>query len=268
MKRIVLVALLGAALWIGVLAPGAPASPAPDRSWAHYFAIKTVMQHFYDVDSAQQQRLRRDPSKFDLVNCEMGSWYTGNGKPTVTSEFADVAFDVIVWREALSRLGYPAALWQPALVEYEQQEVDRAIALSTPTVLADAAKDPADAGSSTIGAMIRKLDAYHALHPTLPALFTEGGCGEGGATVSIATAPLATQVMFIPTFFYDLCKVQRQNADDPNGCPQWREAIAGKLQSVAGDYMYFARWSDGVIRRGKLSFDIGDDGHTITLRKP
>ena len=91
---------------------------------------------------------------------------------------------------------------------------------------------------------------------------------DAGAIVSVATVPIAAQVMFIPTFFYELCKVQKQNADDPNGCPQWREAVEGKLQSVAGDYMYFVRWRDGVVRRGKRSFDMGDDGRTITLRKP
>jgi hypothetical protein len=27
-------------------------------------------------------------------------------------------------------------------------------------------------------------------------------------------------------------------------------------------------WPDGTIRRGTLRFDMGDDGKTITLRKP
>lgn len=250
-----------------VSAPASAAAP-PDRSWPHYFAVKTVMQHLYESDPIQARRLKEVTSKYDLSNCEPGSEYLGDGKPTVTAEFADIAFDVIVWREALTKLGYPATLWQPSLVTYEQQEVDRAIALPTPIYFAFSAKDAPDAGSSTIGTMIGKLNAYRTQHPTLPELITQGGCGAGGATVSIATAPLAVQVLFIPTFFYDLCKVQKQNADDPNSCPQWREAVQGKLESVAGDYRYLVRWSDGVLRRGKLSFDMNDDGHTITLRKP
>jgi hypothetical protein len=255
-------------LSMSLVSSPASAAAAPDRSWPHYFAVKTVMQHFYETDVSQHRRLEGSTSKYDLSNCEPGSDYTGTGKPTVTAEFADIAFDVIVWREALSKLGYPATLWQPALVKYEQQEVDEAIALPTPTYFAYSAKDTPDAGSATVAAMMRAVNAYRAQHPSLPALITQGGCGAGGATVSIATAPLAVQVLFIPTFFYDLCKVQKQNADDPNSCPQWREAVQGKLESVAGDYRYLVRWPDGVLRRGKLSFDIGDDGHTITLRKP
>jgi hypothetical protein len=268
-KRILGVILVAVSA-IGSIPAAAFATPPPDRSWQHYFAVKTVMQGFYDEDSMQQRRAR-DPSQYDLSNCEDGSNYTntGNDKPTVTSRFADIAFNVIVWREALRHIGYPAQLWQPTIVAWEQRRVDRTIALSAPRSGAFAALDPPDMDAGAlIAQMASRLNAYQSGHPALPKIVEIGGCGAGGATVSIATAPLAAQVMFIPTFFYQLCKVQRQNADDPNGCPQWREALEGKLQSVEGDYMYFARWSDGVVRRGKLSFDMNDDGHTITLRKP
>jgi hypothetical protein len=35
-----------------------------------------------------------------------------------------------------------------------------------------------------------------------------------------------------------------------------------------GNYRYVARWPDGTLRKGKLSFGSKDDGKTIVLRKP
>jgi hypothetical protein len=268
LRRLAAVAL---ALTIGLPAARAIASPPPDRSWAHYFAVKTVMQRLYDADSAKfwsarvhQQQFDREMGHvptYDIVNCVRGSEYTGGPKHDLSPAFADVAFDVITWRNAFRRLGFPASTWQQPLTGYEQEEVDRTIAGQAP-----AEDDPVpDAFERT---MVQRLNAYRAAHPALPEITRAGGCGAGEGTVAIATVPIGGQVLFIPTFFYQLCKVEKQNADDPNSCPRWREAIEGKLQSVAGDYLYRVRWPDGVTRRGTLRFDMGDDGTTITLRKP
>jgi hypothetical protein len=264
---------LALALTIAFPAPRAAAAPAPERSWPHYFAVKAVMQRLYDAERGTlwSQRLERDTparergggAKYDVVNCLRGSAYTGTAdhRRDVTAAFADVAFDIVIWRDGFRRLGYPAALWQSSLTDYEQRSVDRAIALP---VLPE--EDPP--GAAIVDALVRRLNAYRATHLNLPAIIHDGGCGAGEALVSIATAPAGAQVLVIPTFFYELCKVQKQNADDPNACPRWREALEGKLQSVAGDYLYQARWPDGKTRRGTLRFDIGDAGKTITLRKP
>jgi hypothetical protein len=269
LRRLAAVAL---ALTIGLPAARAIASPPPDRSWAHYFAVKTVMQRLYDADSArswsarvhQQQfdrSMGREPT-YDITNCMRGSDYTGgNPKHDVNATFADVAFDVVTWRAAFQRLGFPASTWQQPLTDYEQKEVDRTIAGAAPID-----EDPIAAAFDKT--MVQRLNAYRAVHTGLPRIVSVGGCGAGEGTVAIATVPIGGQVLFIPTFFYQLCKVEKQNADDPNSCPRWREAIEGKLQSVAGDYLYRARWPDGVTRRGTLRFDMGDDGKTITLRKP
>ena len=260
------------ALAFGSIAVSAGATPPPDRSWAHYFAVKAVMQQLYDADSAKlwssrvhQQQFERSMGgapTYDIMNCTRGSDYTGGDpKRNVNAAFADVAFDVITWRSAFRRLGFPASTWQQPLSDYEQKEIGGAIA---GTARSD--EDPVAAAFDK--AMVRRLNAYRASHPSLPRIVDVGGCGAGEGTVTIATVPLGAQVLFIPTFFYQLCKVEKQNADDPSSCPRWREAIEGKLQSVAGDYLYRVRWPDGVIRHGTLRFDMGDDGKTITLRKP
>jgi hypothetical protein len=261
------------AVAVGLCSSIANASPPPDRSWAHYFAVKTVMQRLYDADGAKFWAARLHHQQFDremghvptydVVNCIRGSEYTGSGgaKRDVTAAFADVAFDVITWREAFHRLGFPPSTWQQPLTGYEQKEVDRAIASS-----AAAEDDPI--GAAFERTMLQRLNDYRASHPALPKIISVGGCGAGEGNVTIATVPIGGQVLFIPTFFYQLCKVEKQNADDPGSCPRWREAIEGKLQSVAGDYLYRVRWPDGATRRGTLRFDMGDDGKTITLRKP
>jgi hypothetical protein len=266
--------VVAVAAGLGCVRASAIASPAPDRSWAHYFAVKTVMQRFYADDGARfwaarvrQQQFDREMGHaptYDIVNCFRGDEYVGAGLAAhdVTPAFADIAWNVITWRDAFRRLGFAPSTWQQPLTAYEQKEVDRAIA-SPPGVTDD---DPI--GAAFEQAMVLRLNAYRAAHPTLPKVVSVGGCGAGEATVTIATAPVATQVLFIPTFFYELCKAEKQNADDPSACPRWREAIEGKLQSVAGDYLYRVRWADGTVRSGTLRFDMGDEGKTITLRKP
>lgn len=118
------------------------------------------------------------------------------------------------------------------------------------------------------GSIVTSLAAYRRSHPSLPKLVSIGGCGGAELTVSIATDPKGGQVLFIPTFFYELCKVQRQNPDDPQRCPRWRGAFEGHLAEVIGNYMYRVRWHDGTLRRGTLNFAELDDGATIVLRKP
>ncbi len=265
LRRLVFIAV---ALAVGSTAVRAEATPPPDRSWAGYFAVKTVMQQLYDADSAKLSPSRVPPQQlersttYDIANCFRGSEYTGgDAKHDANSAFADVALDVITWRTAFRRLGFPASTWQQPLTDYERKEVDRTIAAAAPSD-----EDPIAAAFGRM--IVRRLNAYRASHPGLPRIIDVGGCGAGEGTVIIATVPIGGQVLFIPTFFYQLCKVEKQNADDPSSCPRWREAIEGKLQSVAGDYLYRVRWPDGVIRRGTLRFDLGDDGKTITLRKP
>jgi hypothetical protein len=259
--------VMGATL-VALLFPAAPASAGPAvRSWPEYFAVKTAMQRVSATDPrvegqrGEQERHAGGVATYDLSNCLRGADYAGTQRAPEIKAYADIALDVIVWRNAFRRFAFPATLWQTSLTGYEQTQVDRTIA-GKPPGSEDAVTDRFQQ------AMVTRLNAYGASHAGFPRLILHGGCGAGEGNVLIATVPVGAQVLFIPTFFYELCKVQRQNADDPGACPRWREAIEGKLQSVAGDYLYRARWPDGTTRRGTLRFDMGDDGKTITLRKP
>jgi hypothetical protein len=87
-------------------------------------------------------------------------------------------------------------------------------------------------------------------------------------SVRIVTSPRGGQVLFIPVFFYELCKAQNLDPDDARSCNRWGEAVDGRLAQVAGNYIYVARWPDGVVRRGRLTFSNKQDGETVLVQKP
>jgi len=224
------------------------------------------MQSLYDTPNHRRMAAGQARSRqFDLINCSSGSDYLGAGRNAdVMRGFADISLDVVLLRDGLARAGYPASLWRDSVDGYERGAVDRAIALSKRGGVWDPVEEPPQAFYTSLRG---KLAAYHASHRSTWQIVSEGGCGADEAHVNIATSPSGGQVFVIPTFYYQLCRVQSENADDSRSCPKWREAVDGKLTQVSGDYRYQVRWRDGSVRRGTLSFDFNDDGRTITLRK-
>lgn len=248
------------ALALALGTPAAAAVPTTAKTWPQYLAVKTAMQPF-----GRDRAARIPGGSFDLEMCVAGSGYLGKMPARdVMPAFADIAFDVVAWKAVLQRSGYPPALWQTALAAYEQRAVGAVIA----TAPGSNPRDALDRVPEFAGPLVRVLAAYRRSHPRLPEVVSIGGCGATDLTVSIATEPKGGQVLFIPTFFYDLCRVQKQNPDDPQQCPRWREALEGRLTEVMGNYVYRARWHDGAVRRGTLNFAQLDDGATILLRKP
>ncbi|HZX67406.1 MAG TPA: hypothetical protein VFE70_00915, partial [Candidatus Elarobacter sp.] len=128
----------GAAL-IALLFSAAPASASPPvRSWPEYFAVKSVMQRVSETDPrlegqrGEQERHEGGTARYDLVNCLRGADYAGTERAPEIKAFADIALDVITWRNAFRRFAFPAALWQKSLTDYEQTQVDRTIAGNPP----------------------------------------------------------------------------------------------------------------------------------------
>lgn len=242
----------------------AAAQPAASPAGAsQYAAIKTVMQRLYDKGDREIKGLL-GKGDYDLYHCSTGSEYLGNAAgDDALGSLANVAFDVVIWTNNLKRLNYPAALWQAPITQYEASE----IALVQKGA-ADAATEWTDRRGKFLNALSARLAEHRAKKPSLRKVVVEGGCGAGEVSVSIATEPKGAQVLFIPTFFYELCRVQNLNPDDTKGCARWREAVDGTLAQVSGDYQYVVRWPDGTVRRGKLSFHNLQDGQTVTLRKP
>ncbi|MFL6261193.1 MAG: hypothetical protein ACJ76Y_15950 [Thermoanaerobaculia bacterium] len=200
-----------------------------------------------------------DEGKVDLIDCTSGSDYLNLGKRKAsarTLRLADVAYEIVHWRVLLSSLHYPSKVWQPLLEEYEQERLRGALQTRGPEAVERFARK-----------LQGTLNRYRAASaPQLTPVMAEGGCGAGEVGVRIATVPGNGRALFIPVFFYELCKTQRIDPDDPAHCDRWREPADGMLFWVAGDYFYRATWPGGAQRRGRLSFTHLEDGQTVTLR--
>jgi hypothetical protein len=213
-------------------------------------------------------------SGVDLYHCTSASdafisnWAEASD---LTVRMANLAYDVWLWNRDLQP--YPKSVWEPRLAAFESSEIDRIIRDPKSD---DSADLRAHGFSQTLAAEVN--DAIRGQSPALTPIRVDGGCGAGEFGVRIVTEPKGAQVLFIPNFFYELCRAQHTDPEDTTKCKRWREAIDGTVQQVSGDYYYFAKWPDGVTRRGKLTFTHNEEGPfdescqctrpLITLAKP
>jgi hypothetical protein len=257
-------AAIAATLLVAAAAPAHAEDAEPMRQGPPYAAIKTVMQKLYDGGDRDIRALY-GKGDYDLYHCRTGGEYLGMGvtDDDTTGSYANLAFDTVVWSNNLKKMTYPAAVWQPPLTAYEAEELK--LIAETPL---EAMNDWGERRTKFLKSLAEKLAAYRAGKPKLRKIVVEGGCGAGEVNVTIATEPKGGQVLFIPTFFHELCKVQKVDPDDAAACTRWREAVDGTLSQVSGDYLYQVKWPDGATRKGKLSFNKLEEGQTVTLRKP
>lgn len=182
------------------------------------------------------------------------------------------AHDVTRLRALFIAAGYPEQVWKPLLVEYEEQQLEIAIAeaRSGPHSREGFETSPADEHSGAFyPRFARALNAYRRTSGAdLPEVMIEGGCGAGEIGVYVKTSPPNASVVFIPRFFYQLCQKQGVDPTNVGRCDWWREAAEGMLQGFAGDYIYRARWPDGTTREGRISFTDPTEGQTFVIRKP
>ena len=212
-----------------------------------------------------------------VEGCTLLDTYLPSGERDVRSaNYAVIANVVLMYERRLTKLGYPPAVWRPAVNDFESYEVARAKRLRSPFVTATpSGTDTYDIEDEPFKGLLDRrlmsaLQRYQATHPRLRGLVFQGGCGSGETSVKIATAPLATQLFIIPTFFYEVCRAQHVKPDDMNACDHWREVLA-PVEEISGSYHYFVRWADGVSRRGILNVNdlpAKDNVSTVTLQKP
>jgi len=237
---------------------------------SQYLLFKNTFERMF-AQGVIKLEFIRDEGKVDLVDCTSGADYFDLGKRKVsarTLRLANVAYEIVHLRALLSSLHYPSKVWQPLLEEYEQEQLREAIQSSRSSESEALAK--AGYVTERFKQKLRDtLNRYRAASaPQLTPVMAKGECGAGEVGVRIATVPGNGRALFIPVFFYELCKTQRIDPDDPVHCDRWREPADGMLFWVAGDYFYRATWPGGSLRRGRLSFTHLEDGQTVTLRKP
>ena len=231
---------------------------------AQYELSKQAMTALYQ---RLQPKLGVFENEYSLFQCSMAGNFLGTSPDVSWADdrtmraTADLAYKVVWWSNDLRRLGYPANVWSDLLARFEAEQI---ALLARPGDWS--ARDQRD--RAFLGRLAGALNAYRNTKPALPRAIVGEDCGAGDVAVSIVTEPRGGKVLFTPGFYYELCRAQRLDPEDPARCNRWREALDGKLEYVAGDYYYIARWSDGAVRRGSLRIDANDDGRTITLRKP
>jgi hypothetical protein len=267
------------------LAPALSPTSSVDAGRATYAAIlKTLAVMAAEAArNAPTGQPSMEPDELDLSHCGsnagdlLGDWFADEPRTTLLTM---LAFDMYVLRDGTKP--FPPGPWRQQIDDYERAELDRRLAarIDVPPGLppeerlgaADAAikaitRDGYEAYLAFLQNLADQLNALRGSRRDLPKVIVVGPCGGGAVSVRIVTDPAGGQVLFIPTFFYELCRAQAIDPEDPAKCRRWREALSSTLTSVSGDYQFIARWADGAVRRGKLSITDNQDGRTITLGK-
>jgi hypothetical protein len=227
-----------------------------------------------DIELVNLGRSNRGP--YDIYNCETGYDYTRlpdmfeyrdgvyYGDPIDT--LINLGVNIVYMRKTLIKLGYPKSVWQPLLLLLEKEQLTlrmREMGKWQDSLPSEQHYD------AFVDKIARELNSYRQRKaPRLPKVVSDGGCGDGGFGIKVMTEPANGQVMFITVFFYELCRAQNLDPNDPTQCDRWREAVAGAEFEVSGDYFYRASWPSGAERRGRLSFTNIERDMTITFREP
>jgi len=274
MRRALVLVMLAAAMAGSPIAFAAPRMSDSTGATPSYATVKKAIAKLFRRTYSDRKKLLCYDSictaagigsgSYQLENCQLGSDFVGDHnaveKITRVGIYASVANEANIWEADLRALGYPAFVWQLWVARYEASAISFADKVP-PARFYEEWHPPELQGLQT------KLEAYWRSHRYLAKTTARAlGCGAGEQMFKLATQPRGAQVLVIPSFFYELCQVQRINADDTSRCRHWREVLDGTISTVSGDYHYRARWPDGTMRVGSLSFD-HVRGDTLTLRK-
>jgi hypothetical protein len=203
-----------------------------------------------------------EDGRVNLEDCKHGSEYLGGVENDPAIPLADVAYNVVLIRKVLEKAGYPESVWRAPLLEFESGQLRLRL---SGTYQYSPDEERYRAAREKI---VRAVNEYREdVASDLPEVIDEGGCGAGEVGINVATEPAGGRVNLIPVFFYELCKAQQLNPDDPAQCDRWRESAEGLLTDVSGDYVYRASWPDGVGKSGRMSFTNLEEGQTVTFRK-
>jgi hypothetical protein len=220
-----------------------------------YRAAKIVLQQFYDQGDLSSQ-VGKDgliPDEYDLTGttCLMaddfiGSYRDDSGDKAIDkpqhrnddiADFVKDAVDIVTWENDFRKLKIPESVWRPFIDADESTIIDL-----------NAKEFILTKQMSALNKRMKKAGL------SKPIFVYQPGCGSGGEDVHFALQPKDGQLFLIPVFLYKLCQIQHLNPLDFQSCDRWKEILDEQVWDVSGDYMYIARWSDGVVRCGKFSY--------------
>ena len=195
---------------------------------------------------------------------------------SIESDFLFIAKDMTYFSAALDRVGWPAEIYGPILLDYERNRLAEAVARASGRDMAEidfeaefgiAGFDP---DTNTLSEMMDRLNAARVgEHSDLPEVVLADGCGGESPPVILRTAPGNGQVWIISAFAFRVCTRKLENPWDKFEC-RWNEVETGAESGLGGRYVYEVIWPDGTSRRGTREIR-GDvmtwEPRTITFRK-
>jgi hypothetical protein len=266
----IVVAIGLAALPVAALAQKGAA--IPNQSWypAGYvdFKFAAASQHEAFPPGAGVLEDWENPgqSSYDVIDCSFGFYDVPDDMEEKERNLAALAIEVERLRRQLDMSGYPAAVYEQPLLDFERGEI-------TAIVNARADADP-DAHMTSqwesYAALAQAMEARRArLSPDKPRIYSEGGCGAGESEFAIRMVPANGELWLINAFAFRVCERKVANPWDHGVCRGWTQFVEGDTTFAAGRYMFEARWG-GTVKRGArlLEGDPADEDVTqITFRR-
>jgi hypothetical protein len=258
-------------IWIAAACAAQTSSSLVRRDpGSQYGMVKRAAQQL--LDSGAVQSHIRPGESYNLALCQDFYLYAGNtsdvyDREPVLRTLAELALEIVILNNDLRILGYPDAVWRSMLADFENTQL--VLLLREGGQTSPNAELPSDKND---GVSKRRLVALmnnyrRQSNPSLRAVTYAEGCGAGEFEIRVLTEPRNGRILFIPAFFYQLCRAQQLDPNDTNRCDRWHEALNGQLSWVAGDYYYIVHWPDGAVRQGRLSFNKSQEGQVVVIRK-
>ncbi|TPJ22657.1 hypothetical protein [Mesorhizobium sp. B2-7-2] len=234
-------------------------------------AVKSI--YIYNTDYGEAAN-----GGYNLVDCDVVSpdhylaSFGKDGRTMVRSKRNEpvaglllTAQSTVSMVEALKHAGYPASVADRPIQQFETAAI--AFFARNPDYDAIDTSDFYDLLDKFHKQVFSEAEKYRAsAKKKLPDLIYLTDCGDGEWPVHVRTIPSNGRVVWIPEFFYRLCKVQKLDPDNEKQCDRWREA-PDNIVNVIGDYRYRASWPDGSLKTGALKFANREQEH-LTIRKP
>jgi hypothetical protein len=222
-----------------------------------YYNVKRLLRASYKVP----EEVTAPGRDYSLSRCVSGAdRHLDKEADPVLAAVRTLADEIVGWSADLAAIGYPAEVWQEALVAYETDQVRELKAFA-----ADPAPDRVPTRPPTLEQFVEALERHRAKNPQLPQTSFEA-CDTRAGKLALKADPADGEVLVIPAFAHRLCSSLKLDAKDSAVCDWWR--AASELDYAAAlPFLYRATWPDGVVREGRHVAPL-DAKRPFVIRKP
>lgn len=238
---------------------------AAQKSAETYSYFKGALARLRAGADAVAKRATQPDGSLSLTDCWGGGDYLGyDDQDLIITNAANLAYNVLFIQATLEAAGYPKAVWERDLSEYEQ------------TYLANISNYDGRDPNQLTTRLATKLNDYNSksnrnYRNVVP---EHEGCGGGEVPIIIRTIPKAQRVQYINLIKYELCRFQKLEPTGPL-CDRWVDYdIATKEGALmSGRYKIYVTWLDGSTTPRDLNVDDlfkgrnWDDPMPFTIRK-